>query len=649
MPEASKDEIRARNDIVEVISSYVTLTKAGSRLKGVCPFHQEKTPSFTVNPEKQVWHCFGCHEGGDVFTFIQRIEKASFPEAAERLATRVGLTLEKSAGSQQERTRRQQILEANALASEYYHSLLLKDPRGKLGMDFWLKRGVELPIIEKLRLGMAPDSWDSLMTYLRQKRVPPEIAEAAGLIRRRNQGEGAYDYFRNRLIVPIRNVQGQVIAFGGRTMGEDPAKYINSPESETFSKGKVLFGLDAAARKISAEDAAILVEGYMDQIALYQFGFEHCVATMGTAVTDDHLRSLSRYTRNLYVAFDADSAGMNAVLRSVGLFEEHDMKVRIVEVPEGLDPDDFVRQRGAPALEESLRESLSLVDFRIRQITRQFSKGQARQQGQAGAWDRSEMVRAVVPVVLEVRSPVQREALIARLAQEWCSPDLHRVAAAERAIRQEIESARRQRGYAAHNELGRTGGGPEVGEHRRSRSQQQSPSNDRAKPGAPGPSLESTYGFHPPGLVRAEREILAAILQEIISPEWLEQLPPSRFVEESDRLIAEWVFQKWNAGEELRGDQWMGKLVDEGGGQETESAPKANIGSLLSELLVQDVKYLEVNGSVEDRVSKVLSHWRKMELKQSRDAIARKIDAGESVLPEERERVRGVPLETGTA
>lgn len=635
MAGATADEIRERNDIVDLISGYVALTKAGNRFKALCPFHSEKTPSFTVNREKQVWYCFGCHEGGNVFTFVQKMEKLSFPEAAELLAKRVGLTFARKMQSEQELTRRQLILQANARAAQFFHDALM-DSRARQAQGHWQQRGIDDRIIETYRLGFAADSWDALTTYLRHHRVPLDIAESAGLVRRRNQGEGYYDYFRNRLMVPIRDVQGQVIAFGGRTLGDDEAKYINSPESETFSKGKILFGLDLAAKKVGEQEAAIVVEGYMDQIALYQYGFENCVATMGTAITPDHLRALSRYTRNLFVAFDADSAGMNAVLRSAPLFEERGMRVRIVQIPEGLDPDDFVRQKGTEAFQSALNDAVPLIEYRIRQATLQVGEHKNAKMLSEDEF-RVEMIRAVVPVLLEIRSPVERESLIVRLAQEWCAPDFHRVGSAEKAIRQELEQVRRQtasrsvgvqrEGVAAPTSGARIGpavGPPEQVSGRGTVHQPRTSGGEVSRP--PVPVLRHN------GLVKAERDLMAAMLQGHLSPDLLERLPPERFVTETDRRIAQWMYEVWSAGEEPDIERWFSS--------ETSEADPA-VERVVAELLVRDTAFLDAEGAVDDRIESIVAHWTKLEAKSRRDAVARRIDAGEQPTSEELSRIPG--------
>jgi len=615
MAGATIDEIRERNDVVDVVGGYVNLTKAGARLRGLCPFHQEKTPSFMVNPEKQFWHCFGCHEGGDVFTFVMKMEKMSFPEAAEHLASRAGLTFSRSQRTPQEETRRQKILRANIEAERFFHSIL-NDTRGSHGLTKWQERGVDEGILQQYRLGYAPDSWDSLWTYLQRHKTSADIAEAAGLIRRRNDGTGHYDYFRNRLIVPIRDVQGRVIGFGGRALGDDPAKYINSPENEVFSKRAVLFGLDLTSRAISEADAAIVVEGYMDQIALHQYGFVNSVATMGTAITPEHLSRLVRYTRNLYIAYDADSAGMNAILRSAGLFEEQEMSVRIVEIPDGLDPDDLVRKRGAESMRQAVDSDVSLVDYRIRQAIRQFSENKS-----AGRLSEDEytaqMILSAVPIIAEIVSPVQREALAVKLAQEWCSPDLQRVTRAAEAIRREVDMHRRRRTRSEH-----AGSTPH--------------SSRRPQPTAaqrPASSSESpTISMKVRGIVRAERDLLAAMLQRDILPDLLEPLRPEKFIDPQDREIAGWLTRQVSAGGEISVEQWLG--------QDTESAKSDDLRKLVSELLVQETSFLKNEGAVDDRVRKILDYWKKKETREKIENLAKRIDAGETVDSEEWNRLQ---------
>jgi len=611
MAGATIEQIRERNDLVEVIGSYVNLTKAGMRFKALCPFHQEKTPSFMVNPEKQLWHCFGCHEGGDVFTFIMKIEKLSFAEAAELLAARAGLRFMRGSETAREESRRQMILRVNLLAERFFQSML-HEPSGSHALAKWRERGIDDATLRAYRLGYAPDTWDSLWTYLQRQKISAEIAEAAGLIRRRHEGSGWYDYFRNRLIVPIRDVQGRVIAFGGRALGDDPAKYINSPENEVFSKRNVLFGLDMAHRSIAEADAAIVVEGYMDQIALFQHGFTNVVATMGTSITPEHLNRLRRYTRNLIIAFDPDSAGMNAVLRSVGLFEAQEVSVRVVEMPEGLDPDDFVRRRGPEAMRSLLETATSLVDYRIRQAIRQLAEGKSARYLDEDEYA-AQMIRAVVPIIAEIASPVRREALIVKLAQEWCAPDLQRVGRAAEAIRREVSHHRRTRMNTRQpaSPTPSTPGGAKV--------------TDKRTVPSPGGKPEIPLSMR--GVVRAERDLLAAMLQSRLSPDLLEVLPPERFVDPLDRMIAEKIREKVALQDETPPLEWFA--------HETEGDDREEMGKRLSELLVQETEFLAIRGAVEDRLNKVLNFWKKKEMRAKLEELAKRIDAGENVGAEE--------------
>ena len=364
-PEAKVSEIRDRSSILEVVSDYVSLKKAGKNYKGLCPFHSEKTPSFMVNEEKQIFHCFGCGEGGDVFKFLMKVGHFSFPQAVEELAKRYGVKLhhrELSPTQKKEMAKREVLFQINQMASEYFHELLTQRREGEEGRKYLSKRGVREEIIKEHRLGYSLNRWDGLVQYLQGKKAPLEMARELGLIFPKKK-EGWYDSFRGRIIFPTFDLHQRVVGFGGRLIGEGQPKYINSSESNLYHKGEVLYGLHAAKRYASEKDCVIIVEGYFDLLTLQQYGLKHSVATLGTALTTQHIRTLKRYTKNLITVFDPDRAGVQATLRSLPLFLEEEVVGRAIILPKDEDPDTYLKKGNLKEFERRLAEAVPLVDF----------------------------------------------------------------------------------------------------------------------------------------------------------------------------------------------------------------------------------------------------------------------------------------------
>ncbi|OPY11127.1 DNA primase [Syntrophus buswellii] len=361
-------EIKSRLDIVELISEYVSLKKAGRNFLGLCPFHNEKTPSFTVNREKQMFYCFGCGEKGDIFAFLMRLNNATFPEALKLLADRAGVALPASPflrGGKHSPNAREQIIQINHIAAAYFTANLLS-PGGKAALSYLKERGLKESTIKEFGLGYASDGWRHLKSHLEQQKVSLKMAAEAGLIVvKEDRPDVQYDRFRHRLMFPVKDVEGRIIAFGGRILGDGEPKYLNSPESAAYSKGRQLYGLNSSKDAIREKGYGIFVEGYFDLIALWDAGIRNVVATLGTALTRDHVVLIKRYAERAAVLFDSDEAGKKALARSVELFVAAHMDARAVILPEGLDPDDFVRRFGGEALERRVEEAPSIVDYYI--------------------------------------------------------------------------------------------------------------------------------------------------------------------------------------------------------------------------------------------------------------------------------------------
>lgn len=369
VPDHKIEEIRVSANIVDTISSYVTLRKRGKNFIGLCPFHQEKTPSFTVNEEKQIFHCFGCHAGGNVFKFLMEYKSISFIEAVQEVAEQVGITL----NFQNEElispdSEIEELFDINVFAAKYFSDNLLKNEAGQQARVYLEKRNVKIQTQKIFGLGYALPGWDNFLRFASENKIDLEKAKMLGLIDAKDGG-GFYDKFRSRIIFPIFSPNGRVIAFGGRVFGdeENVAKYLNSPESSVYLKRKSLYGLFHSKEEIRRLNKAILVEGYMDLISLFQHGIKNVVASSGTSLTEDQVRLLSRYTKNIVVIFDADTAGMKAALRSIEILLKQDFDVNLLSLPEGDDPDSFINQFGQKHFEEYLQTAKNFLEYQVTQ------------------------------------------------------------------------------------------------------------------------------------------------------------------------------------------------------------------------------------------------------------------------------------------
>ena len=365
IPENLLEDILSRVDIVEIISGYIPLKKAGRNFKANCPFHHEKTPSFTVSPERQIYHCFGCGESGNAFRFLMRHERMEFPEAVEILAKKAGITLPEQDRPEIARAASlsTQIYKINELAVNFYENNL-NAPNATAWRDYLLNRGVKLQTIKEFHLGLATSGWDGLINYLRSKGISISLMEKAGLILPKDAG-GYYDRFRNRVIFPIFDVRSRVIGFGARVMDKTLPKYINSPETPVYVKGKNLFGLNLSKDYIRENDFVVIVEGYLDFMIPYQEGLNNLVASQGTALTLEQIRLLKRYTHNVVMIYDGDTAGEIATLRSLDMLIEEGIQVKIVPLPKGLDPDALVRRDGIDTLKAKIKDAKNLFDYKL--------------------------------------------------------------------------------------------------------------------------------------------------------------------------------------------------------------------------------------------------------------------------------------------
>ncbi|MBQ7525424.1 MAG: DNA primase [Abditibacteriota bacterium] len=404
----SPDEIREKCDMIEIVSEYVSLRQRGNRYLGCCPFHKEKTPSFYVDPDKKLFKCFGCGEGGDVFSFVQKAENISFPEAVEPLAKKYNIPMRASEGLIRAHSKREKLIEMNTAAADFFSACLRKSPHM---LEYLKKRHLTEDIVKKYGLGYAPDDWSALTDLLKKRGISPEDAAEAGLSVKKETERGVryYDRFRNRLMFPITNTSGSIIAFGGRVTDDSQPKYLNSPETAVFEKNKTLYGLDVARKAIKPGGFLIITEGYMDVIAAHKAGFLNTAATLGTALTPEHVTLIGRYTHNVVLSFDADSAGVKAALRSAPLFEEADFRVRILSLPKGEDPDSLINSGQADKFAEYIKNSKPLADFRIDLELEDYDKKDDA--------EKAEALKNALKIVAELKSVIDRERLIQKLAK----------------------------------------------------------------------------------------------------------------------------------------------------------------------------------------------------------------------------------------
>ncbi len=407
------EEIKAKIDIISLISEYLPLKKTGRNFKALCPFHAEKSPSFIVSPERQIWHCFGCQRGGDIFGFLMAMENLEFPEALEILAKRAGIKLVKTFQASEQAKIKERIFQINHLASEFYHYLLLNHKSGQSALDYVLGRGVNKKSLETFSLGWAPNSWDSLMKFLTKKGFNQNEIESAGLIIKSstNQAPGSryYDRFRARLMFTLKDQRGNVLGFAGRTL--DPqateAKYINSPETPVYIKGNVLYGLDVTKEAIKKEDKVVIVEGEFDLISSFQAGVANIVAIKGSALTEAQVNLLKRYTQNISLALDMDLAGEAAARRGIEVADRAGLTIKVVKLPQGKDPDECART-GPGLWQKAVTSAVPVFDYILDSAGERF--------GADTAEGKKKIADEVIPVIAKITNPIVQAHYLSKLA-----------------------------------------------------------------------------------------------------------------------------------------------------------------------------------------------------------------------------------------
>ena len=422
IPEETLERIRAAIDIVDLVSGHVQLTRKGRNFLGLCPFHTEKTPSFNVNPELQIYRCFGCGAGGNIFKFVQEMDRVSFPEAVSFLARRCGVEIPEGGGARRDGQVTDKIYRANEWAARYYHYLLRKD-EGRRALDYLHDRGLSDEVIDRFYLGYAPGGGTSLLERAGRRGHTPELLEKAGLALPSRSGRGHYDRFRDRVMFPIANLSRRSIGFGARALkpGDEP-KYLNSPETPVYRKGSVLYGLNWTRKEIVSRDCAIVVEGYMDLLALAHAGIGHVVASSGTALTEQQCRTLDRYARRVVLVFDGDAAGSAAAMRGLEVLIGAGLDAQVVPLPGDDDPDSYVRREGAESFGQLVNEAESVIAFYITRMADEIDLSTM-----AG---KTRAIERVVPLIANCTKSVARDLMLRQVAQ--------RLRVDERALRDDM-------------------------------------------------------------------------------------------------------------------------------------------------------------------------------------------------------------------
>jgi DNA primase len=518
------DDIRGRISIVAVVGERIPLKRAGRNSIGLCPFHSEKTPSFNVNDEKGIYHCFGCGEGGDVFQFLMKFEGMGFTEAVEQLAAKAGVALpidtdpRERAAEEEAAKRRKRLIRVNEIARDFFQGALADGERGKAARNYLSGRGIAAERITQHFLGYADNSWDALARHLEAQGVPLTLAAELGLVKAREAGGGYYDFFRHRIVFPILSPRGEVIGFGGRALeggidGEPAAKYLNSPDSPIYHKSNCVYGLDRTAGAIRAADQAALVEGYMDFIALHQAGIQNVVAPLGTALTPGHIALVARLTRAMVLVFDGDEAGQRAGMRALPLFLEAGLMPRVVVLPPGEDPDTLVRKEGAEAFRRRIAAAKPLFEHFVEATVARTGLDSA---GKVAA------LRQIAPLVARVGDPVEAAVLRQHVAR--------RLDVEEQSVARASAAAPRERRKAA----------------------------ERAEASRAGQAREQDAAADDADR-RAERLLIQAMLAEPARmSEVFETVGPAQFDDEWCRTVAGLLLAAWRETEAVD----IGALID---------------------------------------------------------------------------------------
>lgn len=408
------ETVRNHHDIVDVIGQRVTLKKSGRNFLGICPFHSEKTPSFSVSQEKQIFHCFGCGAGGDVIKFIMDYESLDFRETVQHLADEAGLNvpvINQQVSQDPNDQLKQQIYQANELASKLYHYMLLETNHGKEAFNYLQKRGFSRELIEIFNIGYSPPAWDTVKSFLLKRGFSLELIEQSGLIIKSEDGN-TFDRFRNRIIFPITDAGGRIIAFGGRVLDDNLPKYLNSPESIVFNKSKTLYNLFLAKKEIRKKRQAILFEGYIDIISVYKAGVHNGVATLGTSLTEEQVKLLKRYTEEVIICFDSDLAGQKATFKAIDILHQTGLRTKVLQLPQGQDPDDYITKHGVESFNKDiLTASITATTFKLQFMRRDYSLNDQT--------ERIKYITKALDVIADLEHAIEREHYLKDLSEEF--------------------------------------------------------------------------------------------------------------------------------------------------------------------------------------------------------------------------------------
>jgi len=505
------EEIQGKADIVEIIGSYIPLRRSGRNFKANCPFHKEKTPSFMVSPSKQIFHCFGCGAGGNVFGFVMKMENIDFPEAVRTLAEKSGIELPHFTRTQFETSGYAlQIYKLNELAASYYSAMLLKIEAGKRAAAYLKERGVSDETIAGVKLGFAPDDWDGLINFAKGKGVEAGLLERAGLALPR-EGGGHYDRFRNKIIFPIFDIKNRVVAFGARVLDNSLPKYMNSPETEVYIKSRHLYGFNFSLQAVREKDFCIIVEGYLDFLIPYQNGIKNIAASLGTSLTDSQARLIKRYTKNVVMLYDGDSAGEAASLRGLDIFLQEGMQVRVATLPKGFDPDSFVRSKGVGEFDSLIAGAADLFDFKLGVLASRYD---ARKSS-----DKAKICAGMLPTISKVTDAVLKSEYVKRLGE--------RLQVSEGALLSELKKVKPDREYEPSEEFSSSAGA----------------------------------GSRSPAAM-AEKIIIGLMLDDPdMVPQVKENLKSEDFTDEGARKIVEEIFRSYGDGRSFKPAQLINKLA----------------------------------------------------------------------------------------
>ncbi|WP_135546777.1 DNA primase [Paenibacillus cymbidii] len=589
IPDEVIEAVLKAHDIVDTVGKYVHLTKSGHYMKGLCPFHSEKSPSFTVTPEKQIYYCYGCHAGGNAIHFLMEIEGYHFGEAVRHMAEEAGIAVDLEAASpeqtEQQRTANK-LLEAYELSAKWYHYVLRNTEQGKAAMQYLRTRGVNDKMIDAFQIGYAPPMWEKLAQFMEKREMPLALLEQGGLLSARSDG-GYFDKFRDRIMFPIHDWKGRVVAFGGRAMGDVQPKYLNSPESPIFNKSRLLYNFHRARASIRKAQHAVLFEGYVDVVQTWEAGVSNGVATMGTALTEQHAEVLRRNAEHITVCYDGDNAGQAAAYKSIAILEQAGMHVKLAVLPAGMDPDDYVKTYGGERFRsEVLQEAIPAVQFRLLYAKRNFQLQDVD--------DRLRYIDTAVKIIGQLASPVDRDHYIRELAAEFSMT--------AEPIRQQMNEFRQQ--------------------HLKKRSVGDNKPNSWNNVMNNEGTSEAMPTVHYPAYHKAERMLLAAMMHDREVAQEVEKQIGDAFNVEAHAALAAYLYAYYAHGYEPDASKYIATLHDE------------KLERAASSILMLETSEAVNNQAIGDCIREIRkqSHPLQQEIKRKNEERVRAERSGEVIL-----------------